>query len=163
MADISPEIEAFRNAKKGRDVRGGFISLAIKVNADGENALVGVAEQVVRIDGIAAEATQTLNDANTAIDTANEAISQAQTTLTAGAQQVQAAAGSAAESKGWSIDSKTEADRAKAQADKAQAYAGIVIPDFGINFASGNMEYTDTESMSWLINYMTGNMEYAYI
>lgn len=163
MADISQEVEAFRNAKKGRDVRGSMISLAEKVNADGENALSQVGQQVTRIDGIAAEATQSLNDANTAIDTANTAINEAQTTLATGAQQVQAAAESATESKSWSLDSKTEADRAKNQADRAEAYAGIILPQFMINFATGNMEHTDTTDMLWLINTTSGNMEYNYV
>lgn len=163
MADISKEINDFQNAVYGEEVRGSLISLAQKVNADGENALSEVAEQVTRIDGIATEAIQTLNSANEAINTANTAISEAQNTLAEGAQQVQAAAGSATESKSWSLDSKTEADRAKAQADKAQAYAGLVIPDFWVNFTSGEMEYTDSEKMIWLINVTSGNMEYGYI
>ena len=93
MADISKEINAFRDAEKGEEVRGSMISLAIKVNADGENALAQVAQQVTRIDVIATEATQTLNnanaaieDANTAIDTANAAIIEAQNTLWYGIQ-----------------------------------------------------------------------------
>lgn len=163
MADISPEIQAFRDAVYGEEVRGSMISLAIKVNADGENALSQVDRQVTRIDGIAAEATQTLNNANTAINTANEAIREANETLTEGAQQVQQAAGSAAESKNYSLNSKTDADRAKTQADRAEAYAGIVLPQFMINFTTGNIEHTDTTDMHWIINTTSGNMEYSYV
>jgi len=182
MADISQEIQKFRDAEKGEEVRGSMISLAIKVNADGENALEEVAEQVTRIDGIAAQATQTLNNANTAINTANEAISEAQDTLAEGVQQVQQAAGSATLSKSWargstgtrtgedtdnsryySLQSQSEADRAKVQADRAEMYAGFIVPEFWVNFVSGEMEYTDTDKMVWLLNMTTGNMEYTYV
>ncbi len=58
MADISPEIEAFRNAKKGRDVRGSMISLAEKVNAEVEQNTTDIATAI--------------NEANTAANNANE-------------------------------------------------------------------------------------------
>lgn len=160
MADISAEIQAFRDAVKGEEVRGSMISLAQKVNADGENALTQVAQQVTRIDGIAAEATQALNDANTAINTANEAINtaeeaieEAQSTLEAGEQQVTAAAGSADLSESWAIgnkgirpgensnnskyfsdQSKADADRAKQEADRAAEYSAVVAPTFHIDW-----------------------------
>lgn len=57
MADISPEIEAFRNAKKGRDVRGGFISLAEKVNAE--------------VEQNTSDITTAISNANTAANNAN--------------------------------------------------------------------------------------------
>lgn len=182
MADISQEIQKFRDAEKGEEVRGSLISLAIKVNADGENALSEVDAQVIRIDGIAEQATQTLNKANTAIDTANEAINEAQDTLAEGENQVQQAAGSAVLAKSWtrgetgtradedsdnsrfySLQSQTEANRAKVQADRAEMYAGFVIPEFWVNFVSGYMEYTDTDTMEWILNIVTGNLEYTYV
>lgn len=162
MADISQEIEAFRKAKKGREVRGSMISLAEKVNTDGENALATVAGQVNRIDGIATQATLTLNNANTAINTANKAIKRADDVLEEGLNQVAQAANSATLSKNYSLDSKENADRAQNQADRAEMYAGFVAPKFWINFITGNVEHTDTESMVWLINTTTGNMEYNY-
>lgn len=182
VAEISKEINAFRDAAKGEEVRGSMISLAIKVNADGENALTEVAAQITRIDGIAVQATQTLNNANTAITTANEAISEAQDTLAEGEHQVQQAAGSAVLANSWarggtgtrtgensdnsyfySLQSQTEASRAKVQADRAEMYAGFVVPEFWVNFVSGEMEYTDTDKMVWLLNMTTGNMEYTYV
>lgn len=160
MADISQEIKIFQDAVKGEEVRGGFISLAVKVNTDGESALSEVAKQVTRIDGIAAEATQTLEDAqsaisgaNTAIDRANDAITEAETTLNEGAQQVQQAAGSADLAESWargnkgirpgensnnskyfSDQSKAEADRAKQEADRAAQYSAVVAPTFHIDW-----------------------------
>jgi len=153
MADISQEINDFQNAVYGEDVRGSLISLAQKVNADGENALTEVADQVTRIDGIAEEATQALSDANIALNAANEAISEAQETLTAGAQQVQEAAGSADLAESWAIgnkgirpgensnnskyfseQSKADADRAKDEADRAAQYSAVVAPSFHIDW-----------------------------
>lgn len=182
MADISQEIQKFRDAEKGEDVRGSMISLAIKVNADGEKALAQVAQQVTRIDGIAADATHTLNNANTAIDTANEAINKAQETLAEGEHQVQQAESSVVLANSWarggtgtrtgedsdnsrfySLQSQTEANRAKVQADRAEMYAGFVVPQLWVNFTTGNMEYTDTDKMVWLLNMTTGNMEYTYV
>lgn len=179
MADISAEIQAFRDAVYGEEVRGSMISLAEKVNADGENALTEVAEQVTRIDGIATEATQALNDANTAIDRANDAITEAETTLNEGAQQVQQAADSAKLAESWtrgltgvrpgentnnseffSMQSKTEADRAKEEADRAQQYAGITIPNVYISFESRDLEYTSAEDIILEINYQTRNLEW---
>lgn len=152
MADISKEINDFQNAVYGEEVRESLISLAQKVNADGEDALSEVAEQVTRIDGIAAEATQALSDANTALNTANVAINEAQETLTAGAQQVQQAAGSAAIAESWAIgnkgirpgensnnskyfseQSKADADRAKQEADRAAQYSAVIAPTFHID------------------------------
>ncbi len=160
MADISKEIQAFQDAVKGEEVRGSMISLAKKVNADGEKALTQVAEQVTRIDGIAAQATQTLNNANTAINAANEAtntaerdIREAQNTLAEGKQQVQQAAGSADLAESWAIgnkgirpgensnnskyfsqQSKADADRAKQEADRAAQYSAVVAPKFHIDW-----------------------------
>lgn len=160
MANISQEIQNFRNAEKGEEVRGSMISLAIKVNTDGENALAQVAQQVTRIDEIAADATQTLNNANaaiqvanTAINTAEEAIQEAQDTLAAGEQQVQQAAGSADLAESWargnkgirpgensnnskyfSEQSKADADRAKQEADRAAQYSAVVAPTFHIDW-----------------------------
>lgn len=163
MADISQEIEAFRKAKKGREVRGSMISLAEKVNTDGETALSQVAQQVTRIDGVASQATQTLNNANAAIDAANDSIERAGDLIEEGADYVAQAAGSAALSKNYSLDSKTEADRAQNQADRAEMYAGFVAPQFWINFSTGNVEHTDTNDMHWIINTVSGNMEYSYV
>jgi len=160
MADISQEVQKFRDAVKGEEVRGSMISLAIKVNADGENALSQVAQQVTRIDGIAAEATQTLaeaqaaiNEANITTDRANDAITEAENTLNEGAQQVQQAAGNAALAESWAIgnkgirpgensnnskyfseQSKADADRAKQEADRAAQYSAVVAPTFHIDF-----------------------------
>lgn len=163
MADISQEIGAFRNAKKGRDVRGSMISLAEKVNTDGEDALSEVAAQVIRIDGIANQATQALTNANAAINTANEAIERADNVLEEGENQVAQAANSATLSKNYSLDSKADADRAQNQADRAEMYSGFVAPQFWINFTSGNVEHTDTDDMLWQLNTGTGNMEYFYV
>ena len=160
MADISKEIKDFKDAVYGEDVRGSMISLAIKVNTDGENALSQVAQQVTRIDGIAVEATQTLEDAQSAITAANtatgradDAITEAENTLNEGAQQVQQAAGSAAIAESWAIgnkgirpgeninnskyfsdQSKADADRAKQEADRAAQYSAVVAPTFRIDW-----------------------------
>lgn len=62
MADISNEIQMFREAVYGEDVRGGFISLAEKVNTEAADAKES--------------AEQAAGDANTAISTANASAEQ---------------------------------------------------------------------------------------
>lgn len=70
MANISAEIEAFRNAIYGEDVRGSMISLAEKVNAEVES-------NTVRADKAASSANTAADNANTAAASAAEATSKA--------------------------------------------------------------------------------------
>ena len=66
MADISKEIQDFRIARKGKDVRNSMISLAEKVNKDGEDAIANVAAQVVKINGAITTANNAVTNANAA-------------------------------------------------------------------------------------------------
>lgn len=79
MADISPEIEAFRNSKKGRDVRGSMISLAEKVNEEVEENTANVATAISNANTAAYNANQKAALANTATGSANTAASNANT------------------------------------------------------------------------------------
>lgn len=70
MADISKEVQDFREAVYGEEVRGSLISLAEKVNTESTAAK----EAAVNMAGMAAEA---VDNANTAISVANTAIDNA--------------------------------------------------------------------------------------
>lgn len=87
MADISKEINNFRTAEKGEDVRGSMISLAEKVNKETEqNTLdAGVAadnanKAAKTADAAADRADASANKANTAATNANDAADNAEAT-----------------------------------------------------------------------------------
>lgn len=73
MADISQEVEAFRNAKEGRDVRGSLISLAEKVNAEVEENTSDITTAITEANTAADNANQKAALANTATGSANTA------------------------------------------------------------------------------------------
>lgn len=66
MADISKEIQDFQEAEYGEEVRDSMISLAEKVNEDGEKALEDVAQNLIVVN-------KAVNRANTAASGADEA------------------------------------------------------------------------------------------
>lgn len=70
MANISAEIESFRNATYGEDVRGSMISLAEKLNSEVES-------NTAKADTAASGANTAAANANTAAASATEAISKA--------------------------------------------------------------------------------------
>lgn len=80
MADISQEIEAFKAAKKGRDVRGSMVSLAEKVNQEVENNTSSVAVAITDANNAATNANTQAGNANTAASNANTAASNAEAT-----------------------------------------------------------------------------------
>ena len=80
MADISPEIDAFRNAKKGRDVRGSMISLAEKVNEEVEENTANVATAISNANTAANNANVKAGLADTAATNANDAATNAAAT-----------------------------------------------------------------------------------
>ena len=149
MADISREIENFRSARKGKDVRGSMISLAEKVNKEGENVVANVAVQVTRINNAITLANEAVTDANAATARANETLNHADDILGSATEQATNSAVSATEAKSWAIggtgtregentnnseyysmQAGTYADNAKNDADRAAQYSQIVAPGF---------------------------------
>lgn len=119
MADISKEIHDFKSAIYGEEVRGSMISLAEKVNADGEQALSDVADQIDVITEIGKTANEASKTAADAIKRANDTMDAADQTLSGAAQQAQAAKMSADNSKIYADESKAYKNDTKAIADKA--------------------------------------------
>lgn len=58
--------------------------------------------------------------------------------------------------------SKYYYQQAKIEADKAATYAGLIIPTFTINLATGELEYSDGSSFSFTVNHTTGELNYTY-
>lgn len=73
MADISQEIQKFRDAEKGEEVRGSMISLCEKVNDEVEENTAAVAQAVVVANTAAGLANAAAGTANTAATNANDA------------------------------------------------------------------------------------------
>lgn len=104
MADISKEINDFRAAVYGRDVRESMISLSEKVNEEVEANTAHVDEAVTTANGASQKATKVSEDvqkaiteANTTLQAANAAKVSAQASATASAGSASAASGSAAD------------------------------------------------------------------
>lgn len=156
MADISKEIQNFRDAELGEEVRGSMIALAEKVNKDGEDALANVAEQVEvvndavdEINQLSLDVAKATEDVAYAVARANEVSDYADQVLVDAASQADASAGSAVLAQSWAEGgtgtregenannskahaerSGAEADRSAMEADRAARYANIVAPGF---------------------------------
>lgn len=149
MADISKEIQDFRRAEYGEEVRGSMISLAEKVNKDGEDTIATVAAQVNKINGAITTANKAVTDANAATARANETLNYADDILDDATKQATNSAGSATAAKSWAVggtgsregentnnseyysnQAQTSANNAKNEADRAAQYSQIVAPGF---------------------------------
>lgn len=80
MADISREIENFRSARKGKDVRGSMISLAEKVNREVEGNTIDAATAARNANAAAVAANNSADKANSSATNANNAARNAQDT-----------------------------------------------------------------------------------
>lgn len=84
MADISKEIQNFRSARKGKDVRGSMISLAEKVNREAMDASQAAANSSASAGAAASNAQLAVTRANTAVQNANQAAQDIQDKADAG-------------------------------------------------------------------------------
>jgi hypothetical protein len=129
MADISKEINDFRAAVYGRDVRESMISLAEKVNEEVDTNTTHVDEAVTTANGASQKATKAseevqkaITEANTTLQEANAAKVSAQESATASAGSASAAAGSASAASGSAANA---AASAKAVEDIAAGLGGF--------------------------------------
>lgn len=79
MADISKEIQNFRSARRGKDVRGSMISLAEKVNKESTDAKTAAAKSASDAGSAASNASYAVSQANVAAQNANTAAQNIQT------------------------------------------------------------------------------------
>lgn len=80
MADISKEIQDFRTARKGKDVRGSMISLAEKVNTEVETNTAEATSAAGKATTAANRANISADKADTSATNANNAAKNAQDT-----------------------------------------------------------------------------------
>lgn len=144
MADISKEINDFRVAVYGRDVRESMISLAEKVNGEVETNTANVDRAVNTANTASSRANQTL-------ETAQEAINEAETTLQAAntaKTDAQSSASAAEESASAAEVSKTAAAQsAEAAAESAAEAEQIAEGLGGFNGSAASVTAVDTQGL----------------
>lgn len=144
MADISKEINDFRAAVYGRDVRESMISLAEKVNEEVETNTTHVDEAVTTANGASQKATKAseevqkaITEANTTLQEANAAKVSAQESATASAGSASAAAGSASAASGSAANA----------AASAKAVEDIAAGLGGFDGTATSVKATDTQGL----------------
>ncbi|MEQ3315284.1 hypothetical protein [Enterocloster clostridioformis] len=144
MADISKEINDFRTAVYGRDVRNSMITLAEKVNTEVETNTANVNRAVNTANTASSRANQTLG-------TAQEAINEAETTLQAAntaKTDAQSSASAAEESASAAEVSKTAAAQsAEAAAESAAEAEQIAEGLGGFNGSAASVTAVDTQGL----------------
>lgn len=162
MANISPEIQAFRDAVKGEEVRGSMISLAQKINTEVETNTTA--------------ATQAAGAANTAAGEANTAAGAANTAAGAANTEAANANNAAANAAATRQDILNRLEAGEFKGDKGdtgnqgpQGESGVMAPSSGmfslyLDPASGNLyaEYPDGETPpAFEYDAVTGNLYFV--
>ena len=137
MADISQEINDFKNAIYGEEVRGSMISLAEKLNTEVESNTTNVNQAVETANTASTAANQAVEDANTTLQAANQAV----TTAAGSAEDAEESATAAANSATAAANSATAA--AQSAADAAEAAEGLE----GFNGQASSVKAEDTEGL----------------
>ena len=144
MADISKEINDFRKAVKGKDVRGSMISLAEKVNEEVETNTAHVDEAVDTANGASQTANQTSKDAQKAITEANTTLQAANAAKESAQESSMAASVSAAAAAG---SEGAAGESAASAAASAQAAEDIAAGLGGFDGTATSVKATDTQGL----------------
>lgn len=139
MADISREIENFRSAIQGEEVRGSLISVTEKLNAVTEESERKVTAAANTANTASDTATAAAEAAQTAITQANKTLEAANTAKAAAAQSAQGAASSATAAAESARNASTSASAA---AQSAEVLARFSETSFTINAATGHLSVT---------------------
>lgn len=144
MADISKEINDFRKAVKGKDVRGSMISLAEKVNEEVETNTAHVDEAVDTANGASQTANQTSKDAQKAITEANITLQAANAAKESAQESSMAASVSAAAAAG---SEGAAGESAASAAASAKAAEDIAAGLGGFDGTATSVKATDTQGL----------------
>lgn len=180
--DLSAQINKWLGSRKGKEVRGASVEAFEKIQSSVNTAIDGIEQTATDVTGAITRGDKAISDANAATVRANASIDHADDILDDATAQSNASAASARTSKSWavggtgtrsgedqdnsryySLESKTSAERSRQAAERAETYAGFVIPDFVINFATGNLEYTSSDDIRFTVNRNDGNLEYVLV
>lgn len=136
--DISSEIQDWKSAVYGEEVRSANVSALTKLQTQINDACDGIelvegnaTDTLAKAQSASDTANQASKDANTAIDTANNAVTQAQGYANAAASSATAAAEKVTECSAYANDAqaaKTDAQAAKAAAETARDEAREAVP-----------------------------------
>lgn len=144
MADISKEINDFKNAFYGEEVRGSMITLAEKVNTEVETNTTNVNAAVSTANTASGKANQTLETAQEAIDEAETTLQAANTAKADAQSSAEAAAASASAAEA----SKTATAQSAAAAAASAAEAEQVAEGLGgFNGSAASVTAVDTQGM----------------
>lgn len=147
--DLTSEIEDWRSARYGRQVRAAQISALQKTMTQMNGAIDYVSEKGTEIEQTKEQADNILKQAQQINTTANQKAEEAKASASAAAGSAKTSESWAVggtgtrdgentnNSKYWSSQSQSQADRAKEEADRAAQYSNIVAPGF----------YLDEETM----------------
>lgn len=144
MADISQEINDFKNAIYGEEVRGSMISLAEKINTEVEANTTNVNQAVSTANSASSAANQAVADANTTLQAANQAVTSAEGSASAAAGSASAAADHAEDAE----ESATAAAGSASAAAQSAADAAEVAEGLGgFNGAASSVTAQDVEGI----------------
>lgn len=123
MADISQEINDFKNAIYGEEVRGSMISLAEKLNTEVESNTTNVNQAVATANTASTAANQAVQDAETTLQAANQAVTSAEGSAAVAAGSASAAAGHATDAQESATAAAGSASAAAASEQRAEEIA----------------------------------------
>lgn len=144
MADISQEIDDFKNAIYGEEVRDSMVSLAQKLNTEVEGNTTNVNQAVETANSASSAANQAVQNANTTLQAANQAVQNAAGSASAAAGSASAAAGSAENA----AESATAASGSASAAAQSAANAAEVAEGLGgFTGAASSVTAQDVEGL----------------
>lgn len=144
MADISQEIDDFKNAIYGEEVRDSMVSLAEKLNTEVEENTTNVNQAVKTANSASSAANQAVQNANTTLQAANQAVQNAAGSASAAAGSASAAAGSAENA----AESATAASGSASAAAQSAANAAEVAEGLGgFTGAASSVTAQDVEGL----------------
>ena len=134
--DISQQIDDWKNAIYGEEVRDANVEALTKLQNQANDAIDYIVEKGTEIDRTVEEVNEVKKEAEQAVSQAQEFASNAQSSAEAAAQ-------SAAEADNSEKLAENSAETAKNEADRASMYANFVTPHFLIQ---GNRLYINADS-----------------
>lgn len=156
--NLQPEIEEWRDAYCGKDVRQANIDAFEKI----QSSVNGAIQDIVQVtNNVVNKANETIDASNTTLGKANAAIEQANETLEEAEQVKQDAEQSALEASGSAASALTSKNDAENAAELASQYAQIVAPNFFLDIDSGILYQKAGVGVDFKLDESTGYLYWA--
>ena len=140
--NLQPEIEQWKNAYCGEDVRQASIDAFEKIQDSVNGAIQGV--------------IQVANNQQTVVDNAQQSVDQANTTLQEAQQAKQSAEEDAEAANESASAAQTAKNDAQVAAANAQMYSQIVAPDFYLDIETGILYEKEGVGVTFTLDEDTG-------